>query len=248
MATDTTVSPPDIVYTPGWLDKQECTLTLSKLKEQIDFYRVKYVSERFKKECETPCWTAAFTRGPWLSKLKPFHDFPPVLTELASRVSKVTGKEYNVALVRLYASGKDQIAWHTDARAFLGTPTSVASVSLGASRIFEMRAPKELWGRYTPWRSDLYQWTLKDGDLFEMKGRSQDYYVHRVDKTASASPRMNINFRYIPDTPLAIDGVTTYYKYCVGDGESKKYKDIVKGTLEGFFQPSGSKRKRTEAG
>jgi len=90
---------------------------------------------------------------------------------------------------------KDEIAWHTDGRKFLGKRPTIGSLSLGAPATFEMRRMRNCWpcvagtadssashddgiDRLVPLRT----WKLGDGDLFAMRGETQDHWHHRVPK------------------------------------------------------------------
>ena len=166
---------------------------------------------------------------------------------------------FNVVLVRCYLNGDDSIAWHTDAREFLGKPTVVASLSFGGERSFEMKRVAKLWseinhndppssssssshnennnvsskfnnnnkrirataptGQTNKHANINHSWQLKDGDLFVMKGLTQEYWHHRVAPDSSkkhlCNERWNVNFRRIlkQDQAVAQRGVDTYYKY-----------------------------------
>jgi alkylated DNA repair dioxygenase AlkB len=66
--------------------------------------------------------------------------------------------------------------------------------------------------RDTPKRS----WKLTDGDLFVMRGKTQQFWHHRVPKEKGRRPRININFRMIlPGRESAERGQKSYYKYMV---------------------------------
>lgn len=55
---------------------------------------------------------------------------------LKSRDINVT---FNSVLINLYRDGKDSVSWHSDDEIMLGICPTIASVSLGETRKFEMR-------------------------------------------------------------------------------------------------------------
>lgn len=231
----------NVEHVPNWLPHDLKQELLHYLKTEQPYFKVCYKSGRFKKQCVTPCWTNCYTEGSYLKQLQPYQEMPQVYLKLKTLLEVKLQTKFNVCLVRLYKNGNDNIHWHTDARKFLGVNPIVASISLGDDRKFQMRKPTHLWPtKSNPWKSKLYEWKLKSGDLFVMKGDTQHQWWHRVPKEPKKSYRFNINFRYIKDTHDAQDGVDTYYKYCVfGDNETqdcKKFDDIwIKSSLCQFF-------------
>ena len=114
-----------------------------RIKTEIPWYRVKYLSERHRNECTTPCWTN-FYGG--IQGIQPFQKIPSVFNELIEKVKTATPRaEYNAVLVRLYFDGQDNIAWHTDGRSFLGETPTIASLSLGCISKFELRKMTNVW-------------------------------------------------------------------------------------------------------
>lgn len=149
---------------------------------------------------------------------------PDSLLMLQHRLEELLHTKFNIVLTRLYLDGEDTIAWHTDGREFLGGKTTVASISLGGERSFEMKRPKELWpdlnkcgtkhkeenkegdkaSKTSPAPSEkvpVFSWTLRSGDLFVMQGVTQNFWHHRVPqekkKHGPTFARININFRYV---------------------------------------------------
>ena len=65
--------------------------------------------------------------------------FPQWMETLRIDVETETGKPFNRALVNYYRNGKDSVDWHADDEASLGFEPLIASVSVGAERIFQLR-------------------------------------------------------------------------------------------------------------
>ena len=202
------------------------------------WFRVKYKSGRFGKQCETPCWTTFYGGR---TEYQPYEPVPEWLQPLVDEVSRDLNMPvpFNAMLLRLYFDGNDEIAWHTDGRTFLGNAPTIASLSFGANATFEMRRMHNVWppldgsagdciDRTTPQRN----FVVGDGDMLVMMGATQKHWHHRVPKEKGRMPRLNINFRMILGGPDAERGQQTYYKYMVhGDEESPKslsYEEIMK--------------------
>ena len=63
----------------------------------------------------------------------------PVLLTLKNQVEENTGHTFNSLLCNLYRSEKDSVDWHSDDEPSLGRRPIIASLSFGATRVFEMR-------------------------------------------------------------------------------------------------------------
>ena len=114
--------------------------------------------------------------------------WPMWLDDVRRRVAEATGARYNSCLGNLYRDGNDSVALHADDEPELGPEPTIASLSLGASRRFQLRhaaaAPIDL--------------TLDDGDLLVMSGPMQREWKHAVPKMARVTePRVNLTFRWV---------------------------------------------------
>ncbi len=68
-----------------------------------------------------------------------YFQWHPILVMLKDRVQEVTGLYFNSMLANLYRDGHDSVAWHSDDEPSLGTNPTIASLSFGDTRNFEMR-------------------------------------------------------------------------------------------------------------
>ena len=117
---------------------------------------------------------------------------PLLLKEICKNVESYTGEKYDYVLVHLYESGEASIQYHNDSEAL---NSSIASVSLGATRKFRLKH----YQRKTGWDAEYH---LGNGDLIWMHGPSgdrlgcQSLYLHSipVEKTVK-EPRINLTFR-----------------------------------------------------
>ena len=214
------------------------------------WYRVKYKSNRFGKDCETPCWTTFFGGIP---DYQPYTPVPVWLQPLVDQVTNDLGVPFNAFLLRLYFDGDDEIAWHTDGRTFLGPKPVIASLSFGATAHFQMRRMTNVWptvggtdkrctdgiDRSTPQRD----FCVQHGDMLVMRGETQKYWHHRVPRQRGRQPRVNINFRYILPGADAERGQKTYYKYMVHGDQTQppsfSYAEIMakRGGIMSFLTP-----------
>ena len=121
--------------------------------------------------------------------MAPNHWIHPLL-EIKSVAEKISGAESSSALLNLYRDGNDGLGWHRDNEKVLGPTPSIASVSLGAVRTFQLRDYKD--------KKNLISLDLQPGSIVIMRGASQQMWEHRVPKSKKVlGARFNITFRWI---------------------------------------------------
>ena len=93
-------------------------------------------------------------RGP-LSPLKPLY-------KLGKRLSRDLGCNFNSCLVNLYKTGFDECGWHADDESIFGEEPTIALISLGCSRRFQLRPiPETSFSRHCKTFFDLtLTWTM----------------------------------------------------------------------------------------
>lgn len=118
------------------------------------------------------------------------HPFTPVLDKIREQVERVSNEKFTTCLLNLYRDGKDSNGWHSDDEKELGKNPTIASVSLGASRVFKFREKRAT--------SNVHSIKLEPGSLLLMQGETQHNWHHQVPKTSKLiKPRINLTFRKI---------------------------------------------------
>jgi len=118
----------------------------------------------------------------------------PALEPLRQRLEGLLDSPFNFVLANLYEDHNDSMGWHSDNEPELGVQPVIASVSLGATRAFRVRATKKLSGVRRTSSSVL----LPHGSLLVMRGNSQSEFQHALPKTTqSCGPRINLTFRQV---------------------------------------------------
>jgi alkylated DNA repair dioxygenase AlkB len=117
------------------------------------------------------------------------HPWNEDLLFIKERIEKETERKFTSVLLNLYRSGHDSMGWHADDEPELGPNPSIASVSFGASRMFQLRhVTKKL-------RANI---PLDNGSLLVMQGTTQHHWQHQIPKTSKAIySRINLTFRRI---------------------------------------------------
>lgn len=117
----------------------------------------------------------------------------PELNDILQRIAKIDNSDFNIVLLNLYRDGNDSNGWHADNEKELGQNPVIASVSLGAPRLFKLKH------RYN--KNLKHQLLLESGSLLLMSGATQHYWLHQVPKTKKqVGPRINLTFRKVLDS------------------------------------------------
>jgi alkylated DNA repair dioxygenase AlkB len=111
----------------------------------------------------------------------------PPLLELKRCAEAHAARAFNSVLLNLYRDGRDSVSWHADNEAGLGRNPVIASMSLGATRRFQLKH------RQSGARVAL---DLAHGSCLIMAGATQHHWLHQLPKTAQpVGPRINLTFR-----------------------------------------------------
>jgi alkylated DNA repair dioxygenase AlkB len=117
----------------------------------------------------------------------------PLLSALREQVQALSGEQFNSVLLNHYRDHRDSMGFHSDDERELGPQPTIASLSLGATRVFVLRHKARRAPR--PVRIEL-----PSGSLLVMKGETQSHWRHGIDKQSTpCGPRINLTFRRIFD-------------------------------------------------
>lgn len=124
------------------------------------------------------------------SRLKP-KPWTPILLSLKSRVELASKSRFNSVLLNYYRDQNDSMGWHSDNEPELGRQPTIASVSLGDTRVFlfKHKVRKDLGIKKIP---------LSHGSLLVMAGDTQIFWQHAINRESKfAGSRVNLTFRLI---------------------------------------------------
>jgi alkylated DNA repair dioxygenase AlkB len=182
----------DIVYFPSFFASDVATdLYLDLLREipwQQDNIKV------FGKEHVQPRLTALFGNDakPYsysniTMQPKPWN---LLLQKIKYHVESVAEINFTTVLLNYYRDGKDSNGWHADNEKELGLNPTIASVSLGSERMFQLKHNTD-----PSLRQNIL---LENGSLLIMKGATQHHWKHQIPKTSKPiGGRINLTFRVI---------------------------------------------------
>ena len=112
----------------------------------------------------------------------------PIL-EIKAVCEQLAGTKFNSVLLNLYRDGNDTVGWHSDDEPVLGRNPTIVSVSLGATRRFDLRHKQT---------KETVKVALGSGSALVMAGRTQAAWSHQVARTKKVmKPRINLTFRTV---------------------------------------------------
>ena len=122
-------------------------------------------------------------------KMKPI-TFTPTLFDIKSKIEKRINSQFTSCLLNLYRNGQDSNGWHADNEKELGLNPVIASLSLGAERVFHMKHRND--------KKEKLKINLTNGSLLVMRGKTQHHWLHQIPKTRKkVEERINLTFRII---------------------------------------------------
>ena len=113
------------------------------------------------------------------------------ILDLKWRVERISRCQFNSVLLNYYRDHRDSMGFHSDDEPELGDQPTIASLSFGEERRFQLKHKS---------RKDLKTLSIRlcDGSLLIMRGDTQKKWKHGIPKERfSCGPRVNLTFRYI---------------------------------------------------
>jgi len=183
-----------MLYIPKFLSAEEADLLFQELSTSIQ-WREETI-RMFGKWVLQPRLTAWYgDEGVTYSysgrKMEP-EKWTPALELLKKKVELQLKTPFNSVLLNFYRNGKDSMGWHRDNEPELGKNPIIASLSLGAERIFKVRT----YDKSQP--KQEVKILLGHGSLLVMQKDMQSLFEHELPKSAKVQhARINLTFRQI---------------------------------------------------
>ena len=113
------------------------------------------------------------------------------LVQLKSDIEAfVPGTRFNSVLLNQYRDGNDKMGWHSDNEKELGKNPFIASLSLGATRFFDLKHKRI--------KSLKKRLELPAGSLLIMCGALQENWLHQIPQQKTIKERrINLTFREV---------------------------------------------------
>ncbi|KAK7071105.1 PRP39 pre-mRNA processing factor 39 [Halocaridina rubra] len=186
-----------IRYWPSFMTTQGHPVLFRVLRKKMKWYQRRALVEgQWHNLPHLLSWIGPFDYSYSGMTLEKNTDWLPEIVDLLHRLIKFTDHQYNCCYMALYRNGYDNAAWTSEDHVALRKNPSIASVSLGATRVFEMRMRNG---------SGYLQFPLFPGSLLLMEGATQEDWSHQLPKQPNvAGERIHLIFRKF----YMIEGVT----------------------------------------
>ncbi|REG98325.1 alpha-ketoglutarate-dependent dioxygenase AlkB family protein [Flavobacterium aquicola] len=182
----------EIIYFPSFISQEEADLLFYELQKNV-LWQQDEITVYGKKHLQ-PRLTALYG-----NEGKPYsysnivmqpHQWTMSLQKIKSLIESASKTNFTTVLLNYYRDGNDGNGWHADNEKELGINPIIASLSLGASRNFQLKHNNDV--------TQKKNIILENGSLLLMKGTTQHFWKHQIPKTAkSIGPRINLTFRVI---------------------------------------------------
>ncbi|TCW79480.1 alpha-ketoglutarate-dependent dioxygenase AlkB [Burkholderia sp. SRS-46] len=182
---------PDVDWYPDWLAPQDADRALAALIDEVAWRQDAIGTPRGR--IPLPRLTAWQGEPEAVYVYSGIRNVPapwtPAVLELKRAVEASCRARFNSVLLNRYRNGLDSMGWHADNEPELGGAPVIASVSLGATRVFDLRHRAS---------GVTHAYRLTHGSLLVMRGRTQAEWQHRVPKApAVQGERVNLTFRLV---------------------------------------------------
>lgn len=115
----------------------------------------------------------------------------PAVAAVRDQLALLCEQPFNCVLMNHYRNGQDKMGWHSDDEPELGYHPTIASISLGATRMFRLRH------RFDKQQAPI-ELPLTHGSLCIMAAETQHYWQHSVPASRRiTAPRINLTYRLI---------------------------------------------------
>jgi alkylated DNA repair dioxygenase AlkB len=182
----------EVEYHPHFFDSAKADLLFQKLHTETPWQQDNITV--FGKSHPQPRLTALFG-----NEGKPYsysnivmhpHKWNSILMFIKNEIETICNENFTTVLLNLYRNGQDSNGWHADNEKELGRNPVIASVSLGAERMFHLQ--------HNTIKEANVKLALEHGSLLLMKGETQHFWKHQIPKTAKpVGERINLTFRTI---------------------------------------------------
>lgn len=116
--------------------------------------------------------------------------FTATVLQIKQKIEARYKHRFNSVLLNFYRNGQDSMGWHRDNEKDLGVNPVIASVSLGAERVFKFRNYQT--------KKETHTMLLSSGSVLWMQGQTQHHWEHGLPKSAKINEgRINLTFRSV---------------------------------------------------
>jgi alkylated DNA repair dioxygenase AlkB len=177
-----------VTFIPDFLDPETADEAFATLLAELPWER--HTAEIYGKVVRVPRMELWIADHPYTYSRRTYEPRPwtPTLLMIKKNIEAAMSGQLNSVLLNRYESGSDSVGWHSDDEPEMSRDHPIASLSLGATRSFQMR------------RGDgpIQTIELGHGSLLVMHAGMQQEWKHRVPKTKKpCGCRINLTFRWM---------------------------------------------------
>lgn len=182
----------DVLYYPNFFDTNKADIYFQNLLEHLAWQQDTITV--YGKNYLQPRLTAFYANNKNNYKysnitMQP-HAFKDDLLDIKHTIETEIKTKFTSCLANLYRDGNDSNGWHADNEKALGKNPIIASVSLGAERLFHLKHKND--------KTLKTKFILEHGSLLLMQGETQTHWLHQIPKTKKIiGKRINLTFRII---------------------------------------------------
>jgi alkylated DNA repair dioxygenase AlkB len=162
-----------ITFIPNFLDQETADQAFVTLLAEIPWER--RTTEMYGKNVPVPRMEVWVADHPYTYSRRTYQPtaWTPTLVKLKADIETATRTKFNSVLLNRYEDENDSVGWHADDEPEMSQEHAIASLSLGATRSFQMRKGDR----------PIQTIELVHGSLLVMHPRMQQEWKHRVPKT-----------------------------------------------------------------
>ncbi len=189
-----------LAYIPGFLTMDEADALYGRLRDDIEWlqqdivmygrrHKVPRLSRWYGDAGLSYTYSGITEQSPgWLPVLRELRD--RLQASMPDYIDATAIAPLNSVLANCYRDGSDSVAWHADDEPELGRSPTIASLSFGAVRRFQLKHRSD--------SSQRLQLELAHGSLLLMYGDLQRHWLHQLPKSRVVTePRINLTFRHV---------------------------------------------------
>lgn len=190
-ATPLSILPYDgeVIYFPQFFTPQEADLYFQLLQTKINWQseEVFLFGKRLTPNRKMAWYADEGIAYTYSKSTKMPNAWSPELLKIREKIQSETASFFNGCLLNLYHHGGDSMGWHADDEKSIVPNSTIASVSLGAERMFHFKHKQT---------KQLIKISLEHGSLLLMKGETQQRWLHALPKSPKVqTARINLTFR-----------------------------------------------------
>ncbi|XP_043222809.1 uncharacterized protein LOC122382017 [Amphibalanus amphitrite] len=195
LLSETENGPSRIRYWPNFMNRRGVMRMFQTLRRYVKWHQTRQVAAdgRFVALKRLVAWFGPCGLDESGLKMPSNDSWSPELLDLLQSLCQFVGHEFNSCHLSLFRTGNDVHEWHVHDQPALGRHPTIAIISLGAIRCFELR-------QLGCERPRFLRFPLFPGSVLVMEGATQQDWQHQIPREAQVKEeRIELQFRVMYD-------------------------------------------------